>query len=384
MQRRSTRGWRSSGSPVSSLMGTILHHRVPVEPRITVASTRATYGWVSGDVVFAAEDALARQLSAPPPLELTSSQAVLRKALRRAPLRNRHAVGRALAMLRTRAGTRVGGALFASVIDCDDADLAGWFTPAGPTVLWLVDVWETDAGLARTLVASVDLLLLAYADAVRLVQGGLPDAMAARVHVFPLFLDPSGYPAAPLPKTVDLLQVGRADPRLHAWALRYSAERGCGYLYQRRSSRGIYYDDGPWDLPSVQLSTPRLRELTCSAKIALVSPPDRTNPVRTGRVSPLTPRYLEAALGYAVPVGSCPTGAEYSEAFPKGFTVEVSSYEEFTRACDLLLADTRQRGRRANDNRAYVIGNHGPEARADRLLGLLDRTAASCRSEAWR
>jgi len=90
---------------------------------------------------------------------------------------------------------------------------------------------------------------------------------------------------------------------------------------------GMYYfEDREWESKKFQLSYPNLVKTLCQSKIALVSPSDTSDSKRTGRVSPLTHRYLEAAMCYAVPVGLAPTGGEYVKYFPKTFTTVPKNY----------------------------------------------------------
>jgi hypothetical protein len=265
----------------------------------------------------------------------------------------------------------VPGSLVASVLDLADADLPLWFEPSESLALWCVDVWERDVSAVARMAANVDLLLLAYGDAVAMVRAAVPASLAARVHLFPLFVDTEAFAARETARDLPLVQVGRQDPELHEWALRYSSERDLRYVYQHRGEWGLWYLDGrPWELPGVQLGYDSLLRLLGSARIALVSPPDRTDPLRTGGVSPLTPRYLEAAMCGAILVGRAPRGCEYRN-FPSDFTLEPADYADFRRICDELLRDDEGRRERAELNRAHVLAEHGASARARLLVELL-------------
>ena len=159
---------------------------------------------------------------------------------------------------------------------------------------------------------------------------------------------------------------------MHEWAKKYSAEKKYSYLYPKRNQRGMYYfEDRKWEGNNFQLSYPSLVKILSQSKIVLVSPPDTSDIKRTGRVSPLTHRYLEAAMCYAVPVGFTPAGGEYANFFPKTFTTVPKDYEEFKHVCNRLSEDIDLRLKITNENRNYVSENHSVEARYKQLKQIL-------------
>jgi hypothetical protein len=74
-----------------------------------------------------------------------------------------------------------------------------------------------------------------------------------------------------------------------------------------------------------------------------VSLTDKADSKRTGRVSPLTHRYLKAAMCQVVTVGFTPTGGEYAHHFPKDFIIVPKDYREFEEICSRLIDDDNLR-----------------------------------------
>ncbi len=321
-----------------------------------------------------AEDALWRHYPAQDLISLNASQATVRKLLRNRYARRLPATAGLYEHLQRLLAHRVPGSAFVTVLNPNELDLCRWVQTTGKTVLYAIDIWESDIPSIAHAVSQVDLVLLAYADAAQMLKKRLDPSAQRKVHLFPNFVDSEYYGFRALPKTNDLLQVGRQDPVLHEWALKYADDRRRSYLYQKRSSRGIYYfETRIWDSPGVQLSYPNLMSILGSSSIALVSPPDRSDSVRTGRVSPLTHRYLEAAMCGAIPVGAAPGGAEYVDSFPATFTGVPRDYDSFVRLCDGLLEDVDRRTRWAHANRSFVVQAHSAVARAAQLRNLLSR-----------
>ena len=165
-----------------------------------------------------------------------------------------------------------------------------------------------------------------------------------------------------------IYDIGRRNDILHQWSKEYTHKKGYSYLFQKRNQRGMYYlEDRDWEAENYQLSYQSLIKVLSQSKITLVSPPDRADSKRTGRVSPLTHRYLEAAMCQAVMVGFTPTGGEYVHHFPKDFTIVPKDYGEFEEICDRLIDDNNLRTEISHKNRNYVIENHSVEVRYKQL-----------------
>ena len=159
---------------------------------------------------------------------------------------------------------------------------------------------------------------------------------------------------------------------MHQWAIKYSNKKKHSYIYQKRNQRGMYYlEDRKWEAENYQLSYQNLIKVLSQSKIALVSPPDRADRKRTGRISPLTHRYLEAAMCQAVTVGFTPTSGEYAYHFPKDFTIVPKDYGEFEVICDRLIDDENLRTEISHKNRNYVIENHSVSTRYQQLQEIL-------------
>ena len=132
-----------------------------------------------------------------------------------------------------------------------------------------------------------------------------------------------------------------------------------------------YLENRDWEAENYQLSYQSLIKVLSQSKIALVSPADRADNKRTGRISPLTHRYLEAAMCQAVTVGFTPTSGEYAHHFPKDFTIVPKDYREFEEICNRLINDDNLRTEISHKNRNYVIENHSVIARYRQLQEIL-------------
>jgi len=255
-------------------------------------------------------------------------------------------------------------------------DLLGFYKTKKLKIAYIIDAWENSIkSLAEEILrAKVDIILLAYQDSIELLRKYLPPELMERVFLFPVFVDPDIYPKDPLNKLYDIIQVGRRNDTLHQWALRYSLERHKTYLYQKKNSKGIYYFEGrKWEGSNFQLSYPSLIDTLAKTKIALVSPPNLTNDKRTGKVSSLTPRYLETAMCFTVPVGFIPSSGEYRETFPRTFTIVPVNYNDFADICDQLINDENARLEIAVRNRKYVLENHSVYSRYKQLQQILEK-----------
>lgn len=344
----------------------------PSAELLTVFSTRRLSVGPSSEVINRGEDALSRHFPAQDLTSLNASQVLVRRLLRNRYAKRLPATAQLYERVQRLLARRILGSALVTILNPGELDVCGWMRTTGKSVLFAIDVWESDIPRVARAASQMDIVLMAYADSAEMLKARLGRRARQKVHLFPNFVDHEYYDFDWLPKRYDLVQVGRQDPVLHEWALKYAAERKRSYLYQKRSSRGIYYyDTGEWDLPGVQLSYRNLMSMLASSSIALVSPPDRSDPVRTGRVSPLTHRYLEAAMCGTIPIGFTPSGAEYVDSFPATFTGGTQDYESFGLLCDSLLEDRDERGRWAAANRAFVARAHSAKARAAQLKEIL-------------
>lgn len=234
-------------------------------------------------------------------------------------------------------------------------DFLGFYKTKKLKIVYIIDAWEnTIESIAEGILENnIDIVLLAYQDSVELLKEYLPKELGKRVFLFPVFVNPDIYPKNISNKVYDIVQFGRRNEILHQWALQYSLEKNRSYLYQ------VYptYSD--------------LINVLAKTKIVLVSPPNLTNNKRTGRVSPLTPRYLEAAMCFAVLVGFTPSSGEYRDFFPETFTIVPKNYDEFVEICDQIIDNEKFRLELASRNYEYVLENHSAYIRYNQLQQIL-------------
>lgn len=340
-------------------------------------SSRSVYKWVSNDIVNTWEDAFVKIDPLSEIKDIDKKYNLVRKALR-----NHYILSNKFAewsfrkiqeILNEEINDRI---LFLIGMNYRSLDLLGFYKTKKLKIAYILDAWENSIkSLAEQILANkADIILLAIQDSIELLEKHLPVELMKRVFLFPVFIDPDIYPKDIPNKLYDIIQVGRRNDTLHQWALRYSLERHRSYLYEKRNSKGIYYFDGrEWEGSNFQLSYSSLIETLDRTKIALVSPPDLTDNKRTGRVSPLTACYLEAAMCFAVPVGFTPSSDEYREFFPETFTIVPRNYNDFANICDQLINDDNARLEIAVRNRRYVLENHSVYSRYEQLQQILKK-----------
>jgi len=251
-------------------------------------------------------------------------------------------------------------------------DILGFYKTKEVKIAFIIDAWESSIEYIAENIDLADIILIAYQDSINFLEKHISQKSMKKVHLFPNFINPKFYPNGSKEKIYDMIQIGRRNDILHQWAKEYSRKKGYFYLFQKRNQRGMYYlENRNWEAENYQLSYQSLIKVLSQSKIALVSPPDRADSKRTGRISPLTHRYLEAAMCQAITVGFAPTGGEYARHFPKDFTIVPRDYGEFEKICDRLIENTDLRSKIAHKNRNYVLENHCIEVRYKQLQEIL-------------
>jgi glycosyltransferase involved in cell wall biosynthesis len=347
------------------------------EYHFVILSSRSLDRWVSSDIVRTWENAFVK-------LDPLSEIRIIDKKynLLRKVLRNHYILSNKFAkwsfrkiqkILNEEINDRI---LFLIGMNYRYLDFLGFYKTKKLKIAYIIDAWENEIkSLAEEILRTkVDIILLAYQDSIELLEKHLPVEIMKRVFLFPVFIDPDIYPKDIPNKLYDIIQVGRRNDTLHQWALRYSLERHRSYLYQKKNSKGIYYFEGrEWEGSNFQLSYLSLIDTLAKTKIALVSPPNLTNDKRTGKVSPLTLRYLESAMCFAIPVGFTPSSSEYREFFPETFTIVPRNYNDFADICDRLINNDNVRLELAIRNHKYVLENHSVYSRYKQLQRVLKK-----------
>jgi len=342
-----------------------------------ILSSRSLDRWVSSDIVRTWENAFVKLDPLSEIRIIDKKYNLLRKVLRNRYILSNKFAGWSFRKIQEIINEEINDrSLFLISMNYRYLDYLGFYKTKKLKIANIIDAWENEIkNLAKEILRTkIDIILLAYQDSIELLRKYLPPELMERVFLFPVFVDPYIYPKESLNKLYDIIQVGRRNDTLHQWALRYSLERHRSYLYEKRNSKGIYYFDGrKWEGSNFQLSYSSLIETLAKTKIALVSPPNLTNNKRTGRVSPLTPRYLEAAMCFSIPIGFTPSGSEYREFFPETFTIVPRNYNDFADICDQLINDDNVRLEMAIRNRKYVLENHSVYSRYKQLQRVLKK-----------
>lgn len=162
-------------------------------------------------------------------------------------------------------------------------------------------------------------------------------SLGARVHYLPLSVSARHVRPVLAPRTVDLIQVGRQNSKLHRWALDYVGLRpGANYLYADTSGtwpRWTATDRGPLEVDNSRES---YWALLRSSRVSLVSAPGIDGgETRTGGLNPVTPRFYESAAARCHLVGRFPRdGADFLANRVASACRHADSFEEFVEAVD--------------------------------------------------
>jgi len=214
--------------------------------------------------------------------------------------------------------------------------------PAHPASFWVqpdvvpvvVDFWRTHLAQAERVFARSPVVFVTN----REIQLALADtSLGARVHYLPLSVSARHVRPVSVPRTVDLIQVGRQNAKLHRWALDYVGLRpGANYLYADTSGtwpRWTATDRGPLEVDNSRAS---YWALLRSSRVSLVSAPGIDGgEARTGGLNPVTPRFYESAAARCHLVGRFPRdGADFVANRVASACRHADSFEEFVEAVD--------------------------------------------------
>ena len=340
--------------------------------KLVIKSFRSLNKWVSNDVINQCEDGLAE---IDPQISVAGIEKIfyyIKKIFTNRYVRSNTLFRLLYQGLQGIFPKKIKESLFVTCMPPYLFDILGFYKTKSVKIAFIIDAWESSIEYIAENIDLADIILIAYQDSIHFLRKHLSHEKMKKVFLFPNFINPKAYPTKSAKKIYDMIQVGRKNNILHKWAIKYSKEKKHSYIYQKRNQRGMYYlEDRKWEAENYQLSYQSLINILSQSKIALVSPPDRADSKRTGRVSPLTHRYLEAAMCQAVTVGFTPTSGEYSQHFPKDFTIVPKDYGEFEEICDRLIGDDKLRAKISHKNRNYVIENHSVTARYRQLKEIL-------------
>lgn len=339
---------------------------------LIIKSYRSVNRWVSYDVINIYEDAFAKMDSSISISNIDKISYLARRVLKNSYLCSNKLTDSIYKIIQRVLSKTYDESIFVTCMSAPLVDILGFYKSKCVKIAYIIDAWENSIEYIAAHIESIDIVLMAYQDSINFLKKYIPPSLMKKIYLYPVFIDPLVYPKKSPNKLYDVIQIGRRDEILHQWAIKYSNKKKHSYIYQKRNQRGMYYlEDRKWEAENYQLSYQNLIKVLSQSKIALVSPPDRADSKRTGRVSPLTHRYLEAAMCQAVTVGFTPTSGEYAQHFPKDFTIVPKDYGEFEEICDRLIGDDKLRAKISHKNRNYVIENHSVVARYRQLKEIL-------------
>ncbi len=347
-------------------------NREKVSNHLIIKSFRTVDQWVSNDVINRCEDGLAKMDSQISVEGIEKIFYYIKKIFTNRYARS-YTIFRLLYQgLQSIFSKKIKESLFITCISPYLFDILGFYNSKGVKIAYILDAWENSIEYIAANIDTIDIVLMAFQDSINFLKKHIPPRLMKKIYLYPVFIDPLVYPKKSPNKLYDIIQIGRRDDILHQWAIKYSNEKKHSYIFQKRNQRGMYYlEDRDWEAENYQLSYQSLIKVLSQSKIALVSPPDRADSKRTGRISPLTHRFLEAAMCHAVTVGFTPTGGEYAHHFPKNFTIVPKDYRKFEEICDRLIDDNNLRTEIAHKNRNYVLENNSVEVRYKQLKEIL-------------
>jgi len=340
--------------------------------RLIIKSFRSVDRWVSYDVINIYEEAFTK---IDPSISISNIGKIpyfIRRILINRSINSNKLAERIYKGIQKILSESYDESIFVTCLSSFLIDILGFYNSKGVKIAYIVDAWENSIEYIAANIDTVGIVLMAFQDSIDLLKKYIPPGLMKKIYLYPVFIDPLVYPKKSPNKLYDIIQVGRRNDILHQWAIKYSNEKKHSYIFQKRNQRGMYYlEDRDWEAENYQFSYQSLVKVLSQSKIALVSPPDRADSKRTGRISPLTHRYLEAAMCQAVTVGYTPTSGEYALHFPKDFTIVPKDYGEFEEICDRLIDENDLRTEISRKNRNYVIENHSVIVRYRQLQEII-------------
>ncbi len=207
-----------------------------------------------------------------------------------------------------------------------------WVQPDGVPVV--IDFWRHQIPLAEKVFARS---LRIFVTNQEIHRDLATTSLASRMTFLPLSVSARHVQPVPEPRTVDLIQVGRQNPRLHEWALEYVRIRpGANYLYADTSGTWPIWtatDRGPLNIDTSRAS---YWQLLRSSRISLVSAPGIDGgEKRTGGYNPVTPRFYESAAARCHLIGRFPReGADFVVNRVASACRHVDTFDEFAAAVD--------------------------------------------------
>lgn len=143
-------------------------------------------------------------------------------------------------------------------------------------------------------------------------------------------------------KSIDVIRIGRRDPLLHEYMLRYADEhKDIEYVYADTAGKySCYMSTTRGNIGEISSREDFINTLS-SAKVSLVSPPgmDKKNPQKYGINFP-TPRFYESAILGCSLIGRYPDNQEFRELNMSRYCPNITSYNHFSRELERALAMT--------------------------------------------
>ena len=170
-----------------------------------------------------------------------------------------------------------------------------------------------------------------------IVQKLASTSLGSKASYLPLSVSIRHVKPVTIPRTIDLIQVGRKNRWLHEWALEYvRLHPGATYMYSDTS--GMWPCWTATDRGRLEIDTSRASywQLLRSSRISLVSAPGIDGgEVRTGGYNPVTPRFYESAAARCHLIGRFPqAGADFVANRVASVCRHVDSLDEFVVAVD--------------------------------------------------
>ena len=232
-----------------------------------------------------------------------------------------------------------------------------------------IDVWTDDE--AERIIRQLKALKLFYVtsiDVLKLLQAKAP---AMNVRYMPLSVSDRYFSenfTRYRTKTVDVIQMGRRNPVLHEYMIRYANEhKNIDYVYSDTGSNvhNSYISTLRGNIGNI-LDREEFIKFLSSAKVSLVSSPgidsSRKNNVKYKAdlkgyltLDYPTPRFYESAILGCALIGRYPDNQEFTELNMRKYCPNITSYEQFCQALEHALAQTPEE--LYAQNRDFIINS---------------------------
>lgn len=230
-----------------------------------------------------------------------------------------------------------------------------------PKIIYCIDTWEPlyDEWEDKIKLANAKYVLFAYKKSAEYFS-----SKGINTIFFPLSMNDKIFKNYKLSKDIAIMQMGRKNTTLHKYIKEYCNNNKINYkydyIYEKKKGEVVY---------------PNNKELAMAinrTRIFVVSPQDIDNKIKTGNISPVTPRFYEGMASKTLLFGFKPKD-EFDELFPyRNAMIQVNDdCSDLKEKLEFYLNNDKQYNEIIDKNYKYVLNNHSWSKRLDSLISKI-------------